>query len=60
MAAKPIGRPQKKRTVTPQRAVEILAKHGTHLTLEQAEKALELVYKLAKLSLRIYVKEENY
>ena len=37
-------------TLTPVKAQRILAQHGTELSLEDAEKMLELLRKLCKLS----------
>jgi hypothetical protein len=39
-----------KRTVTPEKAQKILAKHGTIISLEKAEVMLEFLYKLSNLS----------
>ncbi|RKR82363.1 hypothetical protein BDD43_2540 [Mucilaginibacter gracilis] len=41
---------EEKRTVTPKKATEILAKHGTHISLETAEQMLDFLYKLSNLS----------
>jgi hypothetical protein len=41
---------EEKRTVTPKKAMEILAKHGTHISLETAELMLDFLYKLSNLS----------
>jgi hypothetical protein len=41
---------EEKRTVTPEKAVKILAKHGTIISLEKARIMLELLYKLSNLS----------
>jgi len=45
-----------KRAVTPAKAVEILKKHGTHVTLEEAKIILDFMYKIGKLSVNQYVK----
>lgn len=45
-----------KRTVTPEKAVEILKKNGTVVTIEQAKIVLEFLYKIGKLSVEQYVK----
>jgi hypothetical protein len=41
---------EEKRTVTPEKAMKILAKHGTHISLETAELMLDFLYKLSNLS----------
>jgi hypothetical protein len=41
---------EEKRTVTPKKAMQILAKHGTHISLEKAELMLDFLYKLSNLS----------
>ncbi|EOR96185.1 hypothetical protein ADIARSV_0590 [Arcticibacter svalbardensis MN12-7] len=38
-----------KRSVTPEKAIEILKKHGTIISKEEAEKILQIMYDLAKL-----------
>ena len=38
-----------KRTLTPAKAVKILAKHGTIISLEKAKIMLEFLYKLSNL-----------
>lgn len=42
-----------KRNVTPVKAVEILAKHGTKVTLEEAKLILDSMYKFGKLAIEI-------
>ena len=39
-----------KKTLTPEKAVKILAKHGTIISLEKAKIMLEFLYKLSNLS----------
>lgn len=39
-----------KQNVTPKKAIEILKKHGTVVTLEEAKIMLDLMYKFAKLA----------
>ncbi len=39
-----------KRNITPQKAVEILKKHGIIVTLEEAKMMLDLMYRFAKLA----------
>lgn len=41
-----------KRSMTPERMVRILNNHGTIVSIERAEKILELVYKLSNLSMK--------
>jgi hypothetical protein len=40
-----------KRNVTPAKAVEILAKYGTRVTLEEAQIILNFMYKFGKLAI---------
>ena len=40
-----------KRNITPAKAVEILAKYGTKVTLEDAQIILDLMYKFGKLAI---------
>ncbi|EHQ24804.1 hypothetical protein Mucpa_0615 [Mucilaginibacter paludis DSM 18603] len=40
-----------KRSITPEKAVEILKKHGTEITVDQAKLMLDFLYKFAKLAL---------
>jgi hypothetical protein len=42
--------------VTPHQAVKLLKKHKVIVTLEQAEKILEFMDRLAKLAIEHYVK----
>lgn len=46
-----------KRTVTPEKAMEILKNHGTIVTLKDAEYILSIMYKFAKLAVNQYVKK---
>jgi hypothetical protein len=41
-----------KRSITPEKLVKILDKHGTVVGIEKAKKILELVYKLSNLSVK--------
>jgi hypothetical protein len=41
----------KKRKITPEIAVQILNENGTFVSLEEAAKILDLMYKFAKLSI---------
>jgi hypothetical protein len=43
-------RPPEKRTITPEKAVKILAKHGTLMSLENAKIMLDFLYKIGNLS----------
>ncbi|MDB5090359.1 MAG: hypothetical protein JWR09_4353 [Mucilaginibacter sp.] len=45
---------QNKKSVTPDRAVKILAKHNVKVTSEQAEKILEFMNKLARMAIDQY------
>jgi len=45
-----------KRTVTPEKAVEILKKNGTIVTIDEAKLILDFMYKIGKLSVGQYVK----
>jgi hypothetical protein len=48
-----------KRKITPEKAVEILQKYGTIVTIEEAKIILDFMYKLSKLTLEIILKDEN-
>jgi hypothetical protein len=48
----------KKRTLTPEMTVEILADYGTEVTLEQAEIMLDFIYEFAKLAISLRVEEQ--
>jgi len=45
-----------KRKITPEKAVEILAKHGTHITVDEAKIMLDFLFKFAKLTLNEMLK----
>lgn len=45
-----------KRNVTPAKAVEILAKYGTKVTLEEAQIILDFMYKFGRLAINIELK----
>ena len=45
-----------KRKITPEKAVEILKKHGTIITENEAKIMLDFLYKFAKLTLEIVLK----
>lgn len=42
-------------TVTPERLVEILEEHGTHVTIEEAKIILEFMYHLANIAINTYL-----
>ena len=46
----------KKRTITPEEAVEILRKSGLEVSIQDAKNILELLYILAKLEVDHYLK----
>jgi hypothetical protein len=45
-----------KQSISPEKAIDILKKHGTVINNEQAQKILHLMYKLAKLALNQHFK----
>ena len=45
-----------KHPITPQRVIEILKKNNIIVTVEQAEKMIEFMEKLAKIAIEVYVK----
>jgi hypothetical protein len=51
--------PGKNKMLTPQETVQILMKHGTTVTLEEAELMLELLCRFAKVSLDSVLNERN-
>jgi hypothetical protein len=48
----------KNKPVTPERAIQILAKHNVKVTREQAEKILEFMNKFAQIAIDVYVKSD--
>jgi len=48
-----------KRTITPAKAVEILAKHGTKVTLEEAQIILDLAYNFSILAIKQVVRDKK-
>lgn len=48
-----------KRSITPEKAVEILREHGTIVTIEQAKLILDFMYKFAILAVNQIVKYEK-
>jgi hypothetical protein len=44
-----------KRTVTPEKMIKILARHGTVISLEDAEIALDFLYKLSNLAVSVEI-----
>ena len=51
--------PQEKRSITPEKATKILKENGTIVTLEEAQIILDLMYKMAKLSVNQYIPHTN-
>ena len=51
--------PGKNKMLTPQETVQILMKHGTTVTLEEAELMLDFLQKFAKLRLDSVLNERN-
>lgn len=51
--------PQEKQALTPEKAVKILNENGTIVTLEEAQIILDLMYKMAKLSVNQYIPHKN-
>nr|WP_294895167.1 hypothetical protein [uncultured Pedobacter sp.] len=49
----------KKRNITPEKAIKILEQHGTFVSLEEAKIVLDLMYKFAKLALSNNLKGIN-
>lgn len=45
-----------RRSITPEKAVEILKQHGTKVTVAEAKLILDFMYKIAKLSVEQYIK----
>lgn len=48
-----------KRKVTPEKSIEILKKHGTIVTLEEAKLILDLAYNFAILSVNQVIKNKE-
>ena len=48
-----------KRTVTPERAVRVLAKYGQKITLPEARLILDLMYNFASLSANQVLKDQK-
>lgn len=48
---------EEKKKITPEKALEILRADGLEITLEQAEKILEIMRKLAGISLSKYLRK---
>lgn len=49
----------KQRSITPQKAIEILHEHGTTVTFEEAKVILDFMYNFAILSVNQLVKNKN-
>jgi HD-GYP domain-containing protein (c-di-GMP phosphodiesterase class II) len=47
---------QEKRSMTPEKAMEILEKQGTKISIEEAKLMLDFLYKFAKLTLEHVLK----
>ena len=45
--------------MTAEKAVKILAEHGTHISLEEAEIVVDFLRKLAKIAIAQYLREEE-
>lgn len=45
--------------LTPEKAVEILARHGTQVTVEEAQLILDFMYILANIALNQYLNDES-
>lgn len=54
-----IIKPANERTITPEKAKEILAEHGTEVNIEQAKLILDFMYKFAILSVKQIVRQIN-
>jgi hypothetical protein len=48
-----------KRKVTPEEVVELMQKEGEILTIEQAQKVLDFMYKMAEITLSILLDEKR-
>jgi len=48
-----------KRSITPEKAVEILKKHGTIVTLDEAKLILDFIYNFAILSVNQVIKNKE-
>ncbi|MDI3321355.1 hypothetical protein [Pinibacter soli] len=42
-------------TISPEKIVEILKEHGTHVTIEEAKIILEFMNNLASIAINVYV-----
>jgi hypothetical protein len=49
----------KNRKLTPEHTVRILKKHGTVITIKEAEVMLDFLYKFAKLTLDSFLNQTN-
>ncbi|WEK20391.1 MAG: hypothetical protein P0Y49_04470 [Candidatus Pedobacter colombiensis] len=47
---------KKKRKVTPEKAMKLLAANGTQVSLEQARLIVDLMYKFAEIAIKPYIK----
>jgi len=48
-----------KRNVTPEEVIELMKKEGETLTIEQAQKVLDFMYKMAEITLSILLDENQ-
>ncbi|SHN33471.1 hypothetical protein [Mucilaginibacter sp. OK098] len=48
-----------KRKVTPEEVVELMKKEGETLTIEQAQKVLDFMYKMAEITLSILLDDKT-
>jgi hypothetical protein len=51
--------PLEKRSITAEKAAKILKENGTIVTLEEAQIILDLMYRMAKLSINQYIPHTN-
>lgn len=54
-----IIKPANERTITPEKAKEILAEHGTKVSTEQAKLILDFMHKFAILTVKQIVRQRN-
>jgi hypothetical protein len=48
------------RKLSPEKAMEILCKHGTIVTKEQAELVIEFLYNLSEIAVAQYLRQEDF
>jgi hypothetical protein len=49
----------RKRKITPKEALNILEKQGTIITIDEAEKVVDFLYKFGQLALKIVLKKSQ-